>query len=439
MTIAYNKDTDLERELTARLSELAHAFIADLNAQGRLVETGGADTLRRLRQQHQTPPPELEAEPADAGCEVTEIETHPAPGAPTLWEALTAPRSGEDTPGPPTTPRPLRILGASEPCPAGANVLDSCDAPATTAAPAVGRQPAALEPVPAQQATVRAPAPAQSACAQEPRTADGDQTQPPAQATAPAPACAQQTAALALAAARQPFALGSVTGQNSGAQSQRTAGGGQAQPPPPAQAATLEPALVQQPTALEPAPPQSTGAQEPRTAGEGQAQPSAAVTAARLRAENAARLEVTGITADHDRVDVHIHAVSLSDWEYWLTAIGAPLNAPTHRSGWVQTATGHLDGVEVHLTAEAVPRLLQEAAQQAAEPFLLGGRVYDLALGHTDRLGQTWLYDGLRQEDDTPLLTLGGTSGPPYPLTSIVVANGPLTPTAANPDHHETG
>ncbi|MEW2260676.1 BN159_2729 family protein [Streptomyces sp. NPDC047869] len=423
MTIAYNKDTDLERELTARLSELAHAFIADLNAQGRLVETGGADTLRRLRQQQPTPPAELNAEPGDAGREATGIEAHPAPGAPTLWEAVTAPRSAEDAPRPPTTPRPLHILGASEPYPAGANVPDSYDAPAAALEPALVQQPAAPGPVTGQ-----------STGTQEQRTPDEGQARPPAEraaARAPAPA-QQQTSAPALAAARRPVALGPVTGQNSGARGPRTADGGQRRLPT---ADRQSAAPAQQPAALEPVPDQSAGAQETRTPGEGQAQPSAAGTAARLRAENAARLEVTQITSDDERVDVHIHAVSLGDWEYWLSAIGAPPNAPTRRSGWVQTATGHLDGVEVHLAAEAVPRLLQEAVQQAADPFVLGGRVYDLALGHTDRLGQTWLYDGLRQEDDTPLLTLGGTSGPPYPLTSVVVANGPLTPAAAHPDH----
>ncbi|MFF3518906.1 BN159_2729 family protein, partial [Streptomyces sp. NPDC002573] len=76
-----------------------------------------------------------------------------------------------------------------------------------------------------------------------------------------------------------------------------------------------------------------------------------------------------------------------------------------------------------------------EAAHRATEPYCLGGRVYDLALGHTDRLGQTWHYHGGRQEDDTPLFTLGGTSGPSYPLTSIVISNGPLTPAPAHPDN----
>ncbi|MFE3638268.1 BN159_2729 family protein [Streptomyces cellostaticus] len=361
MSIAHGRDGDIERELTARLSELAHAFVADLNAQGRLVETGGADTLRRLRQQHQTPPPELRAEPGDAGCEeVTEIEAHPAPGAPNLWEAVTAPRAGQDTPAPPTTLRPLHILDAPDPHPASANA--------------------------------------------------------PAPQTVPAPVPPQQTAAPA-----------SVTARNVG-------DGPRAQPPVPAgQPAALEAVPAPQSAAPAPAPERRTGVPESLPADDGRPQPPAAATAARLRAENTGRLEVARITSDHERVTVHIHAVSLGDWEYWLTAIGAAPDAPTHRSGWAQTATGHLDGVEVHLTAEAVPRLLEEAARHATVPFLLGGRVYDLALGHTDRLGQTWHYHGRSQEDDTPLLTLGGTGGPPYPLTAVVTANGPLTPAAPDP------
>ncbi|MGW2726943.1 BN159_2729 family protein [Streptomyces sp. NPDC001494] len=507
MTIDYGKDTDLERELTARLSELAHAFIADLNARGRLVETGGADTLRRLRQQHRTPPPAGGTEPGDAGYEATGTEPHPVPGAAARWEAVTAPPAGEDaTPNPPATLRPLRILGACEPHPAGADALGSGDAPPRTAAPAPGPQPAVLEPVPAPSAGAREPYTADDA--REPRLAASGQGQPPAQQpttaqqsapdrqlttaqqSAPAQqlttarqsvvaqesavvrelAVAEPAAAPALAAARQPAALEPVPAQqaaarvpapapSAGAREPRTADGGHAQPPAPAQQAAVPaaaqqaavpaaaqqtavpaPAPARQSDALEPAPARSAGVQGPRTAdGGGQAPSSAAVTAARLRAENAARLEVTQIASDDERVDVHIHAVSLGDWEYWLTAIGAPLDAPTRRSGWVQTATGRLDGVEVRLTAEAVPRLLQEAAQQATDPFLLGGRVYDLARAHTDRHGQTWHHHGRRQEDDIPLVTLGGADDPCYPLTSIAVANGPLTPAAAPPDHHETG
>lgn len=416
MTDAYGKDSDVERELTARLRELAHAFIADLNAQGRLVETGGADTLRRLRQHNLPPHPLPHAEPGDphaTGAETTQADAHPAPNTPPRWERVIAPRAGKDTPALPPTPRPLRILDEPEPYPPSAHTPDPRDAPAAAPQavalePSPAHQITALQPVPAEQAAVPTPAPAGQATVLQPVPA-GQAVRTGTPTPAPAPE----------AAGLEPVHAG------------QAAGVGAPVPAPAPEAAVLEPVPAGQAAGHGPVPGQGPGARESRAADGGQVQSSAAVTAARLRAENAARLEVTQITADHEGVSVHIHAVSLGDWEYWLSAIGAPLNAPTHRSGWVQTATGRLDGVEVRLTAEAVPRLLQEAAQQATDPFLLGGRVYDLALGHTDRHGQTWHYQGRRQEDDIPLVTLGGTGGPSYPLTSIVVANGPLTPAAA--------
>ncbi|MGW4441018.1 BN159_2729 family protein [Streptomyces sp. NPDC004596] len=436
MTDAYGKDSDVERELTARLRELAHAFIADLNAQGRLVETGGADTLRRLRQHNLPPHHPSRAEPGDphaTDAAATRTDAHPAPDTPPRWERVIAPRAGKDTPGLPLTPRPLRILDEPEPCPPNTNTPDPRDAPAAAPQaaalePAPAQQLPTLEPVPAGQATTRTPTPAGQAAMRTPTLAG--------QATALQPVPAGQ------ATARQPVPAGTGTpapapAPETSALQPVSAGTGTPAPAPAPETSALQPVPAGQAAAHGPVPGQGPGAREPRTADAGQAQSPAAVTAARLRAENAARLEVTQITADHEGVSVHIHAVSLGDWEYWLTAIGAPLNAPTHRSGWVQTATGRLDGVEVRLTADAVPRLLQEAAQQATDPFLLGGRVYDLALGHTDRHGQTWHYQGRRQEDDTPLVTLGGTGGPSYPLTSIVVANGPLTPAAANPEPPE--
>ncbi|MFE5406869.1 BN159_2729 family protein [Streptomyces sp. NPDC056580] len=467
MTDAYGKDSDVERELTARLRELAHAFIADLNAQGRLVETGGADTLRRLRQHNLPPHHPPRAEPGDphaTTAEATRTDAHPAPDTPPRWERVITPRAGKDTPGLPLTPRPLRILDEPEPCPPNTNTPDPHDAPA--AAPqAVALEPSpagqltTLEPVPAGQAAMRTPTLAGQAAMRTPTLAgQASALQPvPVGAGTPVPAPAPEASALQPvpvgagtpvpasapeASALQPAPAGAGTPVPAPAPEASVlqpvpVGAGTPVPAPAPEATALQPVPAGQAAARGPVPGQGPGAREPRTADAGQAQSPAAVTAARLRAENAARLEVTQITADHEGVSVHIHAVSLGDWEYWLTAIGAPLNAPTHRSGWVQTATGRLDGVEVRLTADAVPRLLQEAAQQATDPFLLGGRVYDLALGHTDRHGQTWHYQGRRQEDDTPLVTLSATGGPSYPLTSIVVANGPLTPAVADPQPHE--
>ncbi|WP_143668439.1 hypothetical protein, partial [Streptomyces carpinensis] len=87
MTTVPGNRMDVEQELTARLSELAHAFIADLNAQGRLVETGGAEALRQLREQNRTQHSATEAE--TGGAEAIEAAAHPAPAASALWEAIT--------------------------------------------------------------------------------------------------------------------------------------------------------------------------------------------------------------------------------------------------------------------------------------------------------------------------------------------------------------
>ncbi|MFD0502233.1 BN159_2729 family protein [Streptomyces chiangmaiensis] len=77
-------------------------------------------------------------------------------------------------------------------------------------------------------------------------------------------------------------------------------------------------------------------------------------------------------------------------------------HTPTHRIGTTQTATGHLNNTPIHLTAHHVPHLLDQATTTADDPYYHHGRIYDLARGHTDRHGQTWLYTGQRQPDNTP-------------------------------------
>ncbi|MCI3277561.1 BN159_2729 family protein [Streptomyces cylindrosporus] len=155
----------------------------------------------------------------------------------------------------------------------------------------------------------------------------------------------------------------------------------------------------------------------------------AVTVATGLRARHAGRLEVMEIAADHERVTVAIRALALSDWEYWLEAIGAPLNAPTRTAGYAQVAAGKIDGVDVHLTAHDVPRLLQAASDAAGEPFYLWGRIYDLSRGLVDQGGRTWVYLGQRQaEGGMPLMALRGGDGKLYPLASIVMAGGSMTP-----------
>ncbi|MBJ7907272.1 BN159_2729 family protein [Streptomyces sp. DSM 110735] len=159
--------------------------------------------------------------------------------------------------------------------------------------------------------------------------------------------------------------------------------------------------------------------------GEGTAGPM--LLAGRLRVESAGRLEVTQITADAERVGVHIHALGLADWEYWLAVIGVPPDVRTLRVGDTEVVTGRIEGTEVRLTAHEVPRLLDEASRTLVTPYRLGGRVYDLARSLTDRHGRSWRYLGRDGEDGTPLLALSGTDGPPMPLGTLVATRGPLT------------
>ncbi|MGW0800316.1 BN159_2729 family protein [Streptomyces sp. NPDC002692] len=152
----------------------------------------------------------------------------------------------------------------------------------------------------------------------------------------------------------------------------------------------------------------------------------AVTIAAQLQAEHAARPELSAVKADKGRVTLAIKATSLDDWEYWLAAIGAPL-AGSHQAGYAQLAVGAVEGVEIHLTAHEVPRLLQEAAAAMGDPCILWGQTYDLTRGHRDVHGNVWVYLGQRQDGGMPLLHVRGTAGPLYPLASIIGTNGPLT------------
>ncbi|MGW5201677.1 BN159_2729 family protein [Streptomyces spiralis] len=370
MSPAFGKNMDVEQELMARLGELARAFIADLNAQGRLVEVGGAEALRHLREQHEPQPALPRTRPG--GAEATEAAAHLVPRAPAaLWEAITTPPASRIPPSTLDASHPLHLLYAPHNSPHMPDRDDAAD-----------NAPAAAHGTEAEE----------SHGTHENATAHDGQDDHEQQASREE---------------QGPRAGHEEQGPRTGHEEREQQAGHENQG-------------------------QQAGGEERELS-------AAARTAARLRAEHAGRLDVTRITADHEGVTVHIQALSLADWEYWLTAIGAPVNAPTQRAEGAQTATGHLDGVEIHLTADAVPRLLDEAAQKATEPYCLAGRVYDLALPHTDRHGQTWHYHGQRQEDDTPLLTLHGAGSPPYPLTSILTANGPLIPSPASADRDTGG
>lgn len=328
MTTAPETPADVEQELAERLGRFAKGFVAGLEARGRLVETGGAAALKRLREQAEARwnPPEAYQVAVDV---IVEDCGYPSEVAVRVADALR--RRGilggddeEPEPRPQTAPGPTPISLMVR----GANVL--------------------------------------------PRTRQ--HPEPATRHLGPSVVC------------------------------------------------RADQALRIRPPAAQPA-----DTTNQRAADWDQAHARAVTVAARLQDEHAGRLEVLRIAPDHERVTVAIRALSLSDWEYWLDAIGAPRNVPTRAAGHAQLAVGRIDGVDVHLTAHGVPELFQQARESAGEPFCLWGRVYDLVRGQVDEHGQTWCYLGQRREDGMPLLALRGGDSPLYPLASIVVSNGPLT------------
>lgn len=332
MTTTPEARTGVESELAARLKELAHTFVAQLEDQGRLVEAGGAGVLQNLRRQI-----EARRSPSDsfqaAVDTIAEDCGYPGPVAVRIATALQhkgilAPGEASAEPKPSAVAAPVRGMAVFT-------------RGRTAAAPAPAVTPVqAVERVEGQTPQIRPAA-----------------AVPPAAAPTPAPT------------------------------------------PAPAPAAAWE-----------------------------EQRGNAIRLAADLGRRHQHRLEVMAITPDQERVTIAIKATALEDWEYWLEAIGAPRNVVTRTVGYAQVAAGRIDGVDVHLTAHDVPRFLHEASKAALDPFYLWGRIYDLGAAHVDAGRRVWLFLGQRHDDGMPLLVLRGSNEPPYPLASVVMHFGPLTP-----------
>ncbi|MFB7247179.1 hypothetical protein CW362_18420 [Streptomyces populi] len=378
----------VEANLAEQLSTFAREFVADLEAQGRLVEAGGAGVLERLRTQVETWQNCPEAYHAAVDT-IVEDCGYPSEVAMRIATALNRkglipgddaeprhhrePASGREEPGPGT--------GGPEPRHDRASVPDH-EGPVRGGEGPVPRRDHGPASVPVLD--VRGP---------EPRP-DRDSASSPLVPTA--------RGAIVLHLADR--GAGRVVAEHGAAPVPKRVDG---------EVPRVRPAAARS-----------------RAVGWGSASARAVSVAAGLQADHLARLEAMQITADGERVTVAVKATCLADWEYWLDAIGAPRNVRTRTAGHAQVAAGTLDGVAVHLTAHGVPELLQEANDAAADPFYLWGRIYDLGVGQVDRTDRVWLSLGRRQDErGMPLLILRGTDGPPYPLSSIIMAHGPLTPT----------
>ncbi|MGW3914448.1 BN159_2729 family protein [Streptomyces sp. NPDC005070] len=431
----------VEANLAEQLSALAREFVADLEAQGRLVEAGGAGVLERLRTQVEAVQNCPEAYHAAVDT-IVEDCGYPSEVAMRIATALN--RKGL-IPGDDVEPRRERA-SASEPNGGGRVPGDDIEprhdrAPAS--APALAPAPLSVS----APLSVPAPDPEEQGLgaggpeprhdhAQAPGPDDPDDEEPVLGGEESEPRHERAPASV-------PDHRGPVPGAENPEPRHDRASLSSPLVPPARGAIVLHLAhrgagRVVAEHGAAPVPQRVDGqvprvrpaAARSRQVGWGSASARAVSVAASLQSDHLARLEAMQITADGERVTVAIKATCLDDWEYWLDAIGAPRNVRTRTAGHAQVAAGTLDGVAVHLTAHGVPELLQEASDTAADPFFLWGRIYDLGTGQVDRTDRIWLSLGRRQDErGMPLLVLRGTDGPPYPLASIVMAHGPLTST----------
>ncbi|MFF3408669.1 BN159_2729 family protein [Streptomyces sp. NPDC002742] len=398
MTTVPGIRTAVEADLAEQLGTFAREFVAELEAQGRLVEVGGAGVLERLRAQVEAWQNFPEAYHAAVDT-IVEDCGYPSEVAMRIATALN--RKGLIPGGEDSGRRPDRAPASApnrtEPAPGGED-----SEPRHDRAPVSGpnRNGPALGGEGPEPRPDHAPASTPSRNGPVPDGEDSEVRHDRASESSPLVPAARGAIVLRLA--------------------DRGAGRSMADYGP----ASVPRRIDGQVPRVRPA------AARPRAVGWGSASARAVSVAAGLQSDHLARLEAMQISADGERVTVAIKATCLADWEYWLDAIGASRNVRTRTAGHAQVAAGTLDGVAVHLTAHGVPELLQEASDAAADPFYLWGRIYDLGMGQVDRTDRIWLSLGRRQDErGMPLLILRGTDGPPYPLASIVMAHGPLTAT----------
>ncbi|MFE1287194.1 BN159_2729 family protein [Streptomyces sp. NPDC058751] len=417
----------VEANLAEQLGAFAREFVADLEAQGRLVEAGGAGVLERLRAQVEAARNHPEAYHAAVDT-IVEDCGYPSEVAMRIATALN--RKGL-IPGDDAEPRRDRAPASAR---EQGERASGSEAPGSEASePRHERVPASVP-----DRGERAP----GAGGAEPRhdrvPAPGPHGEEPARGgEEPGPRRDHAPASV-------PDLTGPVPGGGDPEPRHDRASASPSSFLPPARGAIVlhladrTPGRVAADRGAAPVPQRVDGevprvrpaAARSRPVGWGSASARAVSVAASLQSDHLARLEAMQITADGERVTVAIKATCLEDWEYWLDAIGAPRNVRTRTAGHAQVAAGTLDGVAVHLTAHGVPELLQEASDEATDPFFLWGRIYDLGMGQVDRADRIWLALGRRQDErGMPLLVLRGADGPPYPLASIVMAHGPLTAT----------
>lgn len=134
-----------------------------------------------------------------------------------------------------------------------------------------------------------------------------------------------------------------------------------------------------------------------------------------------------GVRADGDRVRVLLRVDDPARWVHWRVHFGITAVHQRPEPGTV-TGEGQRHGVRVTVVARgtgtAPPRPRND---RAARLFLLDGTTYDLTLPHRDAYGHVWYFQGRRDADGMPLMSLDGRPER-CTLANVAAYSGPLTP-----------
>ncbi|MFE3036672.1 BN159_2729 family protein [Streptomyces canus] len=134
-----------------------------------------------------------------------------------------------------------------------------------------------------------------------------------------------------------------------------------------------------------------------------------------------------GVRADGDRVRVLLRVDDPARWVRWRVHFGITAVQQRPEPGTV-TGEGERHGVRVTVVARgAGTGPPHPGSDRAKRPFHLDGATYDLTLPHRDAYGHVWYFQGRRDHDGMPLMSLDGRPER-CTLANVAAYAGPLTP-----------
>ncbi|CCK27108.1 hypothetical protein BN159_2729 [Streptomyces davaonensis JCM 4913] len=136
----------------------------------------------------------------------------------------------------------------------------------------------------------------------------------------------------------------------------------------------------------------------------------------------------SGVRVDGDRVRVLLRVDGPAQWADWRAYLGITVVREGDRPHTV-IGEGERGGVRVAVVARGAA-----TEHRQPRPFRLDGATYDLTVPQRDAHGDTWYFQGCRNHDGMPLMSIDGRPER-CSLANVAAHLGPLTPV---PQHEGT-